>query len=200
MLARWAPYQMKGHEIGNHTVNHPCSLNINADWLKSKNLLDWNLEKIENDMLEAQDRIKFVLKTQTVNSFAYPCYESTIGRGLERKSYTPIVAKYFPGARAKGELRGDLANDPIYCDLHHLSSWPIERQPGAMMIGLVEQAVRLGRWGIFTIHGIQEGHLPIGITDFLELLDYLEYRRDEIWVAPVATVSLYLQEVQKEVI
>jgi hypothetical protein len=58
--------------------------------------------------------------------------------------------------------------------LHCLSSWAVERQRGDFMIGLVEQAVSLGRWSIFTFHGIQEGRLPVRITDFIELLDYLK--------------------------
>jgi len=191
-LERWIPHQSSGHEIGNHTVNHPCSLNINADWLKDKNILTWDIQKIEKDILEAQARINTVFPSQETNSFAYPCYESSVGRGPTRQSYTPIVARYFSAARAKGELRGDLANDPEFCDLHHLSSWPVERQPAALMIGLVEQAVRLGRWGIFTFHGIQEGHLPVGSTDFVELLNYLAFRKNDIWVAPVAKIAQYV--------
>jgi peptidoglycan-N-acetylglucosamine deacetylase len=197
VLLRWLPHQMNGHEIGNHTVHHPCSLNANLDWQRGNNLLDWDIERIEADILEAQNRIQHVFRAQTANSFAYPCYESTVGRGPSRKSYTPIIAKYFPGARAKGELRGDLANDPLYCDLHHLSSWPVERSTGAFMIGLVEQAARRGLWGIFTFHGIHEGHLPVGSTDFVELLDHLDYRKKDIWIAPLAEIAVYLQGVQK---
>jgi hypothetical protein len=58
----------------------------------------------------------------------------------------------------------------------------------------VEQAVELGRWGIFTFHGVQEGHLPIGGTDFVELLEHLTHHRDRIWTAPVATVGAYVRE------
>lgn len=196
-LQRWSTHQMNGHEIGNHTVNHPCSLNINAAWQKGTNLIYWDLEKIEADILEAQRRIQSIFPNQTSNSFAYPCYESSVGRGSSRVSYTPIVAKYFPGARAKGELRGDLANDPLFCDLHHLSSWPVERCAGAFMIGLVELAAKLGRWGIFTFHGINEGHLPAGSTDFIELLDHLDYRRNEIWTAPVHEIAHHVLQLQR---
>jgi hypothetical protein len=90
-------------------------------------------------------------------------------------------------------LRGELANDPRFCDLHHLSSWAVERQAGAFMIGLAELACALGRWGIFTFHGIQEGHLPVGDTDFMELLDHLTRRRDAVWVAPVADVAAHIR-------
>ncbi len=101
-LEPWIAVQNMGHEIGNHTVMHPCSLNIHADWLEGKNLLDWDLARIENDILEAQRRIKTVFPGQTYTSFAYPCYESTVGKGEYRQSYVPIVAKNFiadPGQR-----------------------------------------------------------------------------------------------------
>jgi peptidoglycan-N-acetylglucosamine deacetylase len=191
-LKKWTPAFQAGHEIGNHSLSHPCSLNINEPWLEGKNLLDWSLDQIQWDVLEAQRRIKTCFPEQKYTSYAYPCYESTIGRGINRQSYVPLIAREFIAGRAKGELSGELANDPQYCDLHHLSSWPVERQPGAFMIGLVEKVIASGKWGIFTFHGICEGHLLVGDTDFIELLDHLVRRKDAVWVAPVASVASFI--------
>ncbi len=178
--------------MGNHTLQHPCSLNIDADWLAGKNLRDWTLERLEADVLEAQRRLASAFPDQRETSFAYPCYEDAVGQGKNRVSYTPIIAEHFAAARHKGELRGELANDPRACDRHHLSSWPVEYRESAFMIGLVEQAAWLGRWAIFTFHGIQEGHLPVGEGDFAELTAYLA-RREDIWTAPVAEIGAYLR-------
>ena len=191
-LELWIPVQKAGHEIGNHSLRHPCSLNIKVDWREGINLLDWTLEQMEADILVAQERISEVFPSQKATSFGYPCYESSLGRGEKRVSYTPLIARRFVAARAKGELQGSLANDPMYCDLHHLSSWAVERQSGAFLIGLAELAAAYGRWGIYTFHGIQEGHLPVGDTDLIELLDHLDRRRDVIWTAPVAEVGRYI--------
>jgi len=191
-LEAWAAVQKMGHEIGNHSLSHPCSLNIKPAWLEGKNLQSWDLARIEADILEAQRRIKIVFPTQQYTSYAYPCYESSVGRGETRQSYVPVVARNFVAGRANGELRGELANDPLYCDLHHLSSWAVERQQGALMIGLVEQALAAGLWGIFTIHGIHESHLPIGGSDFIELVDHLARRKEAVWVAPVAEIGAYI--------
>ncbi len=60
------------------------------------------------------------------------------------------------------------------------------------MIGLVEQAIAAGLWGIFTIHGIHETHLSIGDTDFIELVDHLARRQESVWVAPVAEIGAYI--------
>jgi hypothetical protein len=189
-LEPWLPVGGAGHEIGNHSLTHPCSLNIQVDW--AVNLLDMTLDDIQFDLETAQERLREVFPHQEHTSFAYPCYETSVGRGPERVSYVPLVARMFVAGRRSGELRGELSNDPSYCDLHCLSSWCVERQAGATMIGLVEQAVALGRWGIFTFHGVHEGHLPVGDTDLVELLEHLGRQRERVWVAPVAEVAAYI--------
>lgn len=194
-LAPWQPVQARGHEMGNHTVVHPCSLNVNLEWNAPHNLIHWTLAQIEADILEARRRLQLAFPGQAENTFAYPCYESSLGRGKNRVSYTPIVARHFVAARAKAEMQGQLANDPLWCDLHHLNSWPCERQMGASMIGLVEQAAALGRWGVFTFHGVDEGNLLVGSSDLRELVDYLASRAD-IWTAPLVEVGAYVRDHQ----
>jgi peptidoglycan-N-acetylglucosamine deacetylase len=194
-LLPWQPVQARGHEMGNHTVVHPCSLNTDLPWVREHNLIDYTLEMIEAEILEAQRRINAAFPGQKENTFAYPCYESEVGRGKNRASYTPIVAKYFVAGRHRSEVAGNLANDPRRCDLHHLNSWPVERQQGELMIGLVDQAVRLGGWAVFAFHGIHEGHLSVSEGDFSMLVEYLARRKD-IWTAPLVEIGKFVQPLQ----
>lgn len=187
-LEPWLHAAQAGHEMGNHSLTHPCSLNVPMDW--APNLMEMTLADLEEDLLEAQRRISSAFPAQKATSFAYPCYETSLGRGLHRLSYVPLVARLFAAGRARGEL----ANDPHYCDLHCLSSWNVERQTSAFLIGLAELAAAQGRWGIMTFHGINEGHLPVSGVDFIEFLDHLARRQEHIWVAPVAEVAVYIQE------
>jgi peptidoglycan/xylan/chitin deacetylase (PgdA/CDA1 family) len=191
-LERFVPAAAAGHEVGNHTVRHPCSLNIDteAEWGRSGiNLLDWTLEDIASDLAEAQRRIEAVFPDQSGTTFAYPCYESTVGKGRDRVSFIPLVADMFVAGRARGGVFGGFGNDPRACDLHYLSSFGAERMPGPLMIGLVERTLACGRWSIFTFHGVAEGDLAVGLEDFRELLDHLVARREEVWTAPVAEVA-----------
>jgi peptidoglycan/xylan/chitin deacetylase (PgdA/CDA1 family) len=190
-LELWRPVAAAGNEIGNHSLRHPCSLNVDVDalWGKSgANLLTWTLDALEADLLEAQRRIAAVFPEQHATSYAYPCYETSVGRGATRTSYVPLIARHFAAGRAGGEL----PNDPRFCDLHHLSSAAVERRSGSALVGLTEQAAARGGWGILTFHGICEGHLPVADTDFAELLDHLARRQDTLWVAPVAEVAGYV--------
>src|SRR4026209_1576495 len=154
-LERWRTASSSGHEIGNHSLLHPCSLNIDtkAEGFGIPNLRGWDLQRIGADINEAQRRITATFPDQTATSFAYPCYESSVGTGAARVSYVPLVADAFVAARASGELSGALANDPAVCDVHLLSSYPVEHQRGELMIGLAEGASARGRWAVFTFHG-----------------------------------------------
>src|SRR5690606_23603668 len=98
-----------------------------------------------------------------------------------------------------GRGRGERANDPRYCDLGYLWSWPGERLTGPHLIGLVEEAVMEGRWLILTFHGIHEGHLPVAEGDLAALCAYLSAQAGRIWTAPVAKVAAHVAELQRPV-
>ncbi|NHV99062.1 MAG: polysaccharide deacetylase family protein [Thaumarchaeota archaeon] len=184
-LKAWRDVADRGHEIGNHSVTHPCSCNFPGD-PGCRGLENMTLEDIRLDIVKAHERIRSLIPNGS-RTFAYPCYQTSVGRGLNKRSYVPIVAEIFLAARAYGE-RG-YSNSPLACDLHELWSWPADRMRCEEMIGLTVKTVHEGRWAIFTFHGIDEGHLPVAYEDLSGFLRFLYERRDEIWVAPVMDVA-----------
>jgi peptidoglycan/xylan/chitin deacetylase (PgdA/CDA1 family) len=184
-LKAWRDVADRGHEIGNHSVTHPCSCNFSGD-PGCRGLENMTLEDIRLDIVKAHERIRSLIPNGS-RTFAYPCYQTSVGRGLNKRSYVPIVAEIFLAARAYGE-RG-YSNSPLACDLHELWSWPADRMRCEEMIGLTVKTVHEGRWAIFTFHGIDEGHLPVAYEDLSGFLRFLYERRDEIWVAPVMDVA-----------
>jgi peptidoglycan/xylan/chitin deacetylase (PgdA/CDA1 family) len=189
-LTDWSDLAATGHEIGNHSLTHPCSENVPG---VERGLESMTLQEIEFDILEAERRLR--IGTGNVpRTYCYPCYQDHVGRGQARRSYVPLVAQHFLAARG----RGDHPNHPSYCDLHYLWSWNVERRSGSDMIALVERTVTSGRWGIFTFHGIEEGHLPVMEMDFCRLIHYLAERRDRILTAPVVDIAQRVHEWRKE--
>lgn len=192
-LSSWREVAEAGHEIGNHSLTHPCSCNFTGD-PNSRGLENMTLEEVESDILEAQFRLKTAIPYQKHWTFAYPCWQEFVGKGKTRKSYVPIVARYFIAARGLGEW----ANAPAVCDLHYLWSWSVHRMNGAQLIGLAIRAATQGRWGIMTFHGIHQGHLPVADVDFHELLTFLDRNRENIWTAPVIQVAKRIVEWREE--
>ncbi len=185
-LERWAGWKQvaeQGHELGNHSLTHPCSRAF-GNHLQERCLETMTLADIEADVLEAERRLR-LLTGVAERSYAYPCYQDFVGCGPTRQSYVPVIARHFVAARGGGEYPD---NHPLTCDLHYLWSLKAEFLRGAELIGWVEWSMQRGRWIILTFHGIDEGHLPVSRLALRELCDFLAQRRD-IWTAPVVEVA-----------
>lgn len=195
-LKPWRAVAQTGHEIGNHTVNHPCSKNF--AFISENNrpaLEEMTLDDIEAEIVEAGKRIRHVIPEQTANSFGYTCYQPFVGRGATRQSYVPVVARHCVAGRGRGER----PNDPRYCDLWYLWSTPCERMTGAELVGVAEQAPSQGRWSILTFHGVNDGHLHVAAGDLEELCAYLARNRERIWTAPLATIAQRVNTWQQQI-
>lgn len=79
----WQAVVRKGHEVGNHTVSHPCSANFGFS--RRNALEDYSLPRIEAEIDEASGRIERLLGVRA-ETFAYPCGQSSVGRGEGRTS------------------------------------------------------------------------------------------------------------------
>jgi peptidoglycan/xylan/chitin deacetylase (PgdA/CDA1 family) len=191
-LARFRPAFEAGHEIGNHSIHHWCSCaGVMAP--KHRGLEYRTLEEIEVELVEADKRFKAVYPEVTRWTFCYPCYNTFVGKGLNRRSYVPIVAKVFFAARAGGEMSNSI-NSPYHADVHCLNSFKCEQRSATELIGLVEQTAHQGGWSILTFHGVGEGHLLVARSDFEEVLAHLDAARDRIWTAPLVKIAEYLHD------
>ena len=183
-LAPWVQVARDGHEIGNHSLSHRCSGNFSG---RPGGLEEWSPADVEADILAAAERLRSIAPKQEDWTFAYPCYQTFVGRGADRQSYVPVVAKHFLAGRAGCEY--GQANHPAVIDLACVWGHPTERMAGPEMIGLVEQLASCGRWLILIFHEIDGARLTVGSHEFNMLLDYLHRRHEDIWTAPIAHVA-----------
>ncbi len=187
-LQPWLKVARSGHEIGNHTVTHPCSWAFRET--RDGGLESMSMEDMALEISEAKRRIELVFPQQKESSFCYPCYHTHIGEGATRQSYVPVVTRYHPAARAKG----DYPNFPQTADLYQLFSCPVERFSCQEMIGFIENAMAAGQWAILTFHGIHEGHLAVSDGDFSKLCVHLNRNRERIHVDTVVSVARRIRE------
>jgi len=183
-LAPWKDVAKNGHEIGNHSLSHTCSSNflMNFGGLEEKSLTD-----LEQDILTAQRRLIEIAPHQKQWTFGYPCSNMFVGKGLQRQSYVPVIAKHFLAGRSAGEY--GFANHPGVVDLAGVWGISVERMSGFEMIGLVEELTSKGLWVILIFHEIDGERLTVGSYDFKMLLNYLHRKKELIWTAPVVEVA-----------
>lgn len=185
----WKKAVASGHEIGNHSLNHPCTGNFN--WSRDTALEDYSLEKMRAELIEANRQIEALLGV-IPESFAYPCGETYVGRGLETKSYIPLIAELFSSGRT---WLDETANDPYFCDLAHLRGLEMDNKEFSDIQPVLEAAKENGKWVILAGHEMaDEGSQTTRLIMLEELIEYAQNPDNGIWLAPVKEVAAYIHE------
>ena len=186
----WARAAERGHEIGNHSMTHPCSGNF--AFSRGKALEEYTLPRIEGDLLQASEAIREALGTTPV-TYAYPCGQTFVGRGKECRSYVPVVARHFLVGRGAFD---ETCNDPAFCDLAQAMSRDGDACSLAELRAMVDQAVEAGGWLILMGHDVGEAGLrQVTVATALEALcRHMLDAGSGIWLDTVAAVGRYVQE------
>jgi hypothetical protein len=180
-----------GHEIGNHSLSHWCGAGVREE--QDRAGLEYRtMDEMEAELDESDRRLRSVFPDVRSWSYAYPCSRTDIGRGVNRKSFVPLVAERFAAARA-GADRPEAVNSPYHADLHALSAWDCAGRSGTEMVGLVEHVLAEGGYGVFVFHGIGEGRRPVGEEDFATLVRHLVRRKELLWVDTIIRVAEHLK-------
>ncbi|HET6485248.1 MAG TPA: polysaccharide deacetylase family protein [Spirochaetia bacterium] len=187
-LTGWQQAVRAGHEIGNHSLTHPCSGNY--PFARHNPLEEMTLEDMRRELDEASGRIDQLLGVRPV-TFAYPCGNAFVGRGRGTQSYVPLVAERFLAGR--GYLNGQ-TNDPWRCDLSQLVSVGLDRAPSSYARNLIEIALDEGSWLVCTAHDIGDGHdgLSVDVAALEAALSLASERG--LWIGTVAEVARHVTE------
>jgi len=189
-LEPWRAAVAAGHEIGNHSVTHPCSGNFR---FSRKNALEeMSLDDVEQrELLEANRQLEGLLGVQP-RTFAYPCGQTTVGRGEFVQSYVPLVARHFLAGRL---FFSEMHNDPAYCDLYQLYAVTMDNADEAAVDTLIEAAHDEGGWLILAGHDAgPEGARQTTIRDTLEhLCRRAANPENGIWLDTIEHIAEYVQ-------
>ncbi|HQR34382.1 MAG TPA: polysaccharide deacetylase family protein [Blastocatellia bacterium] len=193
-LEGWKKMIAAGHEIANHTIVHPCSGNF--PWARQKALEEYSLQKMNDELVEANERIKALLGVTPV-SYAYTCGQTFVGRGLDARSYIPVVASLFLTGRSAYD---ETPNDPLFCDFAQLASFDMDAKTFDQLLPMLEQTKKQGGWLILMGHEMNSTGAPQTTRlDTLEkLVAYAKAPENKLWNAPVVTIAKYVQQQRKK--
>jgi peptidoglycan-N-acetylglucosamine deacetylase len=187
-LEGWKKAVAGGHEIGSHSNSHPCT--VNYPFSVNNALEDYTIAMMSKDLDAASAGILRLVGVKP-RTFAYPCGQKFVGRGLAVKSYVPLVARRFLAGRG---FRDEGPNNPARCDLAQLMGMESDGLTFAQMKELVLQAAQQGAWLVFAGHEI--GPRGTQTTEATELEKFLQYagRADSgIWLDTVYAVAEYVR-------
>lgn len=187
-LEGWKKAVANGHEIGNHSFNHPCTGNF--PWSRQKAIENYTLKQMRNELILANKDIKELLGVEA-EVFAYPCGQTYIGRGENTKSYVPVVSKLFLSGR--GWL-DEGPNAPQFCDLAQLTGMEMDGKDFEQILPLIENAKKSGAWLVLAGHEMgASGNQTTRLSMLKKLIEYAQNPANGIWIAPVGTVAKYIK-------
>lgn len=191
-LDAWRAAVANGHEIGNHTLTHPCSGNF--AFARPRALEDYTLERMEGELDGASEAIEQWLAVRPT-TFAYPCGQKFVGRGETCRSYVPLVARRFLVGRG---AFNEGPNAPGFCDLAQTTGMDMDDKPFDYLKALAASAAAEGAWLILFGHEVGDGGRQSTRAEALDAL--CRYALDPasgLWIDTVAAIGRYVDAAQK---
>jgi hypothetical protein len=186
-LSDWRQALDTGHEIGNHSLHHTCSGNFL--WGVRNVLENRTIEDMEAELIEANCHLQELFGVAP-KTFAYPCGQTFVGRGADRRSYVPLVARHFLAGRG---FREEFLNRPDFCDLAALAGTEMDGVPFDRLVAILEQAAAHGLWVILVGHDVGGQRRQCVDTDTLECFcAWCQDPEHGVWIDTVAAVAAHL--------
>jgi peptidoglycan/xylan/chitin deacetylase (PgdA/CDA1 family) len=183
----WAAAARRGHEMGNHSLTHPCSGNFL--WSRGNALENMSLDDMEAQLTGATRFIRDEL-CAPVSTYAYCCGQKFVGRGRGARSFVPLVAKHFVVGRG---FRDEDHNDPRFCDLAQAYGMDADMTPFETLRAQIERAAGQGGWALFAAHDVFDGPRQCMAPAVLDALcAYCADPANGIWIDTVAAVGAHI--------
>ncbi|MDQ8004085.1 MAG: polysaccharide deacetylase family protein [Pedobacter sp.] len=187
-ISAWKKVASNGHELGNHTLYHPCiGDKPGREWVKKEyNLNNYTVArlldeiKMSNAFLEALDGKK-------ERTFAYPCADTVVNN----ISFVKDLKKDFVAARfVKHEMK------PINkVDLFAIDCYAINKHTFADMKKWVDEAIETNSLLVILFHGVGGGNpMDVTLEDHRKILNYIKSKEQEAWIAPMLDVAKYIKQ------
>lgn len=189
-LNDWRKAAAEGHELGNHTLFHPCTGNIpGREWVPH----DYDLSRYTVKRIVDESRMTNIflqaLDDKPERTFAFPCSDMKIGD----TAYMDSMHNDFIAARAVREQMHTI--DKI--DLYNIDCYAMNNATGEQMIALVKQAMQTNTLLVFLFHGVGGEHaINVSLDAHRQLLQYLKQNENDIWIAPMIDVAEYIKTYQ----
>lgn len=190
-IPTWRTAAANGHELGNHTIHHPCDGSLpGREFVKQ----DYDLSKYTatriTDEIKSMNTLLYAIDGKTKRTFAYPCGDTKIN-GTE---YLTPIKKEFVGAR--GVNAGILSLEKV--NLYNINCFVANGQSGKELIEQVKLAEAKGGLLVFLFHGVGGEHgLNVSLLAHRQLLQYLKQREQSIRIAPMLEVAEAIEQQQK---
>lgn len=188
-MDEWRMAAKNGHELGNHTLFHPCLAvkpdGSKMDWVKPEyDLQKYTLYQLLNELKTANTLLK-AIDGKEVRTYAYTCSDCSVG-GI---SFTDSIKNLFTAARSDGQIPEtmtgyDIYKTPSLCAIDNSAE---------ELIAYINKAREKGTIAIFMFHSVGGGYLNTGAAQHRQLIEYISKNRKDFYCAPFQEVMDYIK-------
>lgn len=181
----WRDLTNQGHELGNHSVYHPCRKSIEGmEWVKDHLDLDnYTLDQFSEELVVANSYLK-ALDGQEERTLAYPCSHTLVGgeNGID------VIKPLFYAARLSTQDAKPVASmDEV--NFYEIPSWSATDRNAQELIKYIQRVINQETFSAITFHGVGDEYLRVTAEAHEEMLEFLDENRDQIWVAPLKEIT-----------
>jgi peptidoglycan/xylan/chitin deacetylase (PgdA/CDA1 family) len=177
-LDEWRALAKQGHEIGNHTIYHPCSASQPGnDWVRPHNDMDKRtVEHMRQEVFVANSFLK-AIDGRTERTMTPPCGHLETSDG----NYLPAVREFFVAIKGDEKVPAGFSIYSVPSDIR-----------GEELIALVQRAAENGGMANIIFHGIGGDHLAVATQEHEKLIRFLAQHRDVYWTDTYLNIMKYV--------
>jgi peptidoglycan-N-acetylglucosamine deacetylase len=194
----WRKVARAGHELGNHSLFHPCRKEPpeQFQWLSDDyDLARYTPQRWIQEMRVANLTLQLV-DGKNERTFGNTCCNNSVGPIDNQTSLEKLIPQLFVAGRGQCVSK---AIDPANANFAALGHYSGDSRTFEQLRDEIEAAVKEGKWIFYMTHGVGEGthSLYMDTKEHQKLLDYLHANRHRIWTAPAVEVATYVKEYRR---
>lgn len=188
-LSDWKKLAAQGHELGNHTLYHPCVGGKGREWVpKEYDMTAYSVKRMEDEIRMTNVFLKAMDGT-TKRTFAFTCGDMKIGDSV----FINGLKKDFIAARA---VRNEM-HKINEVDLYNVDCYMVNNHTAAQMTEWVKKAVETNSLLVILFHGVGGGNgLNVTQEEHRKFLSYLKQNEKNIWITSMIKAAEHIKEWQ----
>ena len=190
-IGDWKRVARNGHELGNHTLFHPCDgSKPGRSWVSPRNdLSKYTTDEIARE-IEMTNIFLESLDGRKERTFAYPCGDVATGEG----PYIDAIKDQFLAMRGVASR----LNEIEAIDLKNLNCYPVDDTNADQLISWAEKAKENNGLLILLFHGVGGGHnLNVDQKKHDAFLSFLKNNEGDYWVTTLLEASKHCSKQMK---
>ena len=184
----WKKAAANMHELGNHTIFHPC-VGAGRAWVKPEYDMDNYTVKRMIDEIKMANGFLEALDGKKERTFAFTCGDMKV----KDTFFMDLLKDDFIAARAVRHEMHTIDRINVY----NIDCYAVNGESAIQLEEWVKKAMGSNSLLVILFHGVGGGNaLNISLSAHREFLIYLKQHENDIWIAPLIDVAKHIKVYQ----